>query len=143
MSTDNQNNPNRESDRKREDRDPVDASHGKDRIEIEKREAEGLNDMDKFSPMDGDLGDESEDRGDLPRQDRKNQNGYDPSVGVGNPEHSPKQVRPEGMHKTQAGKSGITSHEGDSYVNEDGTKKIATEKKENQDAVQNPGNKKN
>lgn len=138
MSTDN---PNKEKDRKRDDRDAVDASHGKDRIEIEKREAEGLNDMDKFAPMDGDLGDESEDKGDLPLQDKKNPNRYDPSLGVGNPDHESKQVRPEGMHKTQAGKSGITSHEDDSYVNPDGSKKIAPEKRENQEEVQNPGNK--
>jgi hypothetical protein len=142
MSTDKENNPNIESNRKREERDAIDASHGEDRIEIEKREAEGLNDMDKFAPMDGDLGDESEDRGDLPLQDRINRNRYDPAMGVGNPEHKSKNVRPEGMHKTYAGNSGITSHEGDSYVDEDGNKKIAPEKRENQDEVQNPGNKK-
>jgi hypothetical protein len=122
-------------------RKPLDASHGKDRIEIEKEEAKAFNDMGKFAPMNGDLGDESTDVKDLPIQERKNKNTYDPAMGVGGKQNEKSSKQPEGMHKTVPGKSGMSTEKGDSYVDKEGKKKIASEKREHQDEVQNPGNK--
>ena len=122
-------------------RKPLDAAHGKDRIEIEKKEAEKLNDMGTFAPMDGDLGDESRERGDASSQERKNQNAYDPAMGVGGKRDEESSNRPEGMHKMAPGSSGMSSTKEDSYVNKDGKKKIAEEKREHQEEVQNRGNK--
>lgn len=116
-------------DKNRESREPLNATHGKDRIEIEKKEAEGLNDMDKFAPMDGDLGDESKDQGDLPIQERKSNNGYDPALGTGGSRDSGIPSGARNMHVVDAGKSGITAKKGDSYVDKDGEKKVAEEKK--------------
>jgi hypothetical protein len=118
------------NDKNRDSRKPLNATHGKDSIEIEKKEAERLNEMGKFAPMDGDLGDESKDKGDLPVQERKNDNGYDPALATGG---SPNPERPsgsDGMHVVDAGSSGITAKKGDSYVDEDGNKKVAEEKKD-------------
>ncbi len=122
-------------------RKPLDAPHGKDWIEIEKEEAKAFNDMGKFAPMNGDLGDESMDVKDLPIQERKNQNIYDPAMGVAGKQNEASSNRPEGMHKTTLDGSVMSSSEEDSYVDKDGKKKIAEEKRENQDEVQNPGNK--
>jgi hypothetical protein len=131
-------NDNKNQDKNR--REPLDASHGKDRIEIEKKEAKGFNDMGKFAPMNGDLGDESKDVKDLPIQDRKNKNGYDPAMGVGGKKNTGSSNQSEEMHITTEGKSGITTGKEDSYVDENGNKKIASEKRKNQEEVQNPGN---
>lgn len=112
-------------------RKPLDASLGKDRIEIEKMEAQRLNDMGKFAPMGGDLGDESRDKGDLPIQERKNQNEYDPAMGTGGTPTTDGVAGQESMYVTQVGSSGITNKKGDGYVDEDGDKKVAEEKRKN------------
>jgi len=122
-------------------RQPLDAAHGKDRIEIEKKEAEAFNEMGKFAPMNGNLGDESKDVKDLPIQERQNKNEYDPAMGVGGKRNEGSSNRPEGMHKTAPGSSGMSTTKEDSYVNKDGKKKIAEEKREHQEEVQNSGNK--
>lgn len=143
MSTqDNKNTDDRKNQEDKNRREPLDASHGKDRIEIEKKEAKGLNDMDTFAPMDGDLGDESRERGDLSSQERKNQNAYDPAMGTGGSPSTGAQPGYDDTKISDKGTSGITAREEDSYVDEDGKKKIAAEKRKNQEDVQNPGNKK-
>lgn len=123
-------------------REPLDASHGKDRIEIEKKQAKKLNDMGTFAPMDGDLGDESRERGDASSQERKNQNAYDPAMGTGGSPNTGAQPGYDDTHISQKRGAGITANKEDSYVDEDGKKKIASEKRKNQEDVQNPGNKK-
>jgi hypothetical protein len=56
-------------------------NYGDDAIEIEKGEGEKIVYGSTFSPKDGDLGDESEDRGDLPSAIADNQ--YDPTLSTG------------------------------------------------------------
>ncbi|HKK39103.1 MAG TPA: hypothetical protein VJ949_06780 [Cryomorphaceae bacterium] len=143
MSTkDSKNTDNKENQEDKNRREPLDASHGKDRIEIEKKEAKRLNDMSTFAPMDGDLGDESRERGDESSQERKNQNVYDPAMGTGSSQNTGAQPGYDDTKISEKKNAGITAHEEDSYVDEDGKKKIAPEKRKNQEDVQNPGNKK-
>lgn len=125
-----------------EERTKLDATHGRDPIEIERNEGSGLSDMDKYAPADGDLGDESEDFGDVAQPDRGQTNRYDSAQGVGSSNYPKDPEIPEGMHITKGGKAGLAAGTEDSYVDKDGKKKIAKEKLENQDEVQNPGNKK-
>ncbi len=128
------------NDKNRDSRKPLDATHGNDRIEIEKKEAKGFNNMDEFAPMDGDLGDESTDTKDQPIQERKNKNAYDPAMGVGGKSNEISEHLPEGMHKVSPDHSSMNVNEHDSYV-ANGNKNIASEKFQNQKEVQNAGNK--
>lgn len=133
-----------EADREQTDseRTKLDGTHGRDPIEIERNEGSGLSDMDKYAPADGDLGDESEDFGDEAQPDTGQTNRYDSAQGVGSKNDPKDPQNPEGMHITKGGKAGLAAGKEDSYVDEEGKKKIAREKLENQEEVQNPGNKK-
>ena len=108
-------------------RNAMDAAHGDDEIEIAKNEAKRLNDMDTFTPRDGDLGDESTDFDDLPSDTKKHHNYYDPSASTGGKELDTEQT--DGMHIAEAGEAGIAFGE-DNYVDEDGKIEKAEEKKD-------------
>ena len=57
--------------------------YGDDEIEIEKGEGEKIVYGASFSPKDGDLGDESEDHGDLPTSVKEQGHAYDPTLSTG------------------------------------------------------------
>ena len=110
------------------DRSQVDAGHGDDAIEIERNEGRGFSDAGTYMPQDGDLGDESQDYGDLPREVRKNHNYYDASMGTGGQRKSPDPEIPEGMHVDDGRKVGLSYDDTDSYVDESGEPEIDEEK---------------
>ncbi len=58
---------------------------GDDAIEMEKGEGEKIVYGSSFSPADGDEGDESDDRGDLPSESKRNYNYFDPTLSDGSP----------------------------------------------------------
>lgn len=97
-------------------RNKIDATHGKDEIEIETNEARRINDMDTFAPTDGEIGDEATDFDDLPTEVRRNHNFYDPTLSTGGRE--PDYEKTDGMHIAEAGEAGIAFGE-DSYVDEE------------------------
>lgn len=107
-------------------RSEMDAAHGEDMIEIEKNEGRRISEMDQFTPMDGDLGDESMDLGDEIPETIKNHNYYDPAVSTGGSK-SPFDT-PEGLHITKGSRAGL-GYGDDGYVNEDGNPEKAEEKK--------------
>lgn len=115
-----------------EKRNKLDASHGKDEIEIEKNEGKRMDDMDTFLPMDGDLGDESVDYDALPDEDKKHHNYYDSTLSTGGSERNEDkldEVENLGIHVAEAGEAGIAFNE-DKYVDEDGEKDVAKEKEQ-------------
>jgi len=99
-------------------RSEMDATHGDDAIEIEMNEAERLSAMATFAPMDGDLGDESEDFEDLPIEERKNRNFYDPALSTGGKSGDSNKERPEGIHVSRAFQAGVSFKDKDSYVDD-------------------------
>jgi len=99
-------------------RSEMDATHGDDAIEIEMNEAERLSAMATFAPMDGDLGDESENFEDLPIEERKNRNFYDPALSTGGKSGDSNKERPEGLHVSRAFQAGVSFKDKDSYVDD-------------------------
>lgn len=109
------------------ERNQMDASHGSDEIEIENNEAKGINDMDTFSPMDGEVGDESTDYDDLPSDTKKNHNYYDPTLSTGGRKLDKEKIN--GLHISEAGEAGISFGK-DNYVeDEEDSKKHRKDKK--------------
>lgn len=118
-------------DKRSGNRSKLDASHGNDEIEIEKNEGKRMDDMDKFLPMDGDLGDESMDYDALPDEIKKNHNYYDATLSTGGSErneHQKNEIDNQGIHVAEAGEAGIAFNE-DKYVDEDGEIDVAEEKR--------------
>ncbi len=101
-------------------RSEIDATHGDDAIEIEINEAERLAAMTTFAPLDGDLSEESEDSEDLPVEERKNRNVYDPSLSAGGSSAATDREKPEGIHVSRAFQAGVSFKDKDSYVDEEG-----------------------
>lgn len=78
-----------------------------DAIEAEDDEGEKITFGMSFSPMDGDLGDESEDEGDLPETLIRNKNRYDPSLGTQPSDEPDNDELIEKMRITNEDKAGL------------------------------------
>lgn len=119
-----------EADREQEDteRTEVDAGHGEDAIDIERNEGQRFSDSATYMPTGGDLGDESQDYGDLPEQTRKNHNYYDASLASGGQRKSPDPENPEGMHIDDGRKVGLSFDEDEGYVDDAGNPEVDSEK---------------
>lgn len=100
------------------ERSEMDASHGEDAIEIERNEGRRFEESKAFSPFHGDLGDESEDVGDLPPADRKNKNFYNAAASVGENQEGMNPEDAEAMRIRKGRKAGVSFKEKDSYVDE-------------------------
>lgn len=109
-------------------RSEIDAGHGDDAIEIERNEGRRFSEAGTYMPQGGDLGDESQDFGDLPRQDQKNHNYYDPSLSSGGQRKTPDPEPPEGMHVDDGRKVGLSFDEDEGYVDDSGEPEIDDEK---------------
>lgn len=121
-----------------ENRNKLDASHGKDEIEIEKNEAKRMSDMDTFLPKDGDLGDEEVDYEALPDETKKHHNYYDSTLSSGGTDHEneiEEQVENSGIHIAEAGEAGIAFNK-DNYVDEDD--KLDVDEKRNNENGKSP-----
>lgn len=97
----------------------LDAAHGEDAIEIERNKGRKFEASKEFSPFHGDLGDETEDRGDLSATERAQQNQYNSAASVG---ESQDNKHPDGEEKMQikkGRKAGLSFTEKDSYIEDD------------------------
>lgn len=92
--------------------------HGDDAIEIEGLEGEKIVYGTNFSPKDGDLGDESEDEGDLPSEMRQTGRRYDPTLSTGKDEDKEEDELIEGIHIADEDEIGMAYGE-DKYIEEE------------------------
>lgn len=95
--------------------------YGEDAIEIDKGEGEKIVYGSTFSPKDGDLGDESEDRRDLPSSMRGNGHQYDPTLSTGASNEAEEEETDElkrGMRVVRQEDTGM-AYGPDNYVDDD------------------------
>ncbi len=101
------------------ERTEMDASHGEDAIEIERNEGRRFDESNEFSPFTGDLGDESEDLGDLTPAERKNKNFYNSAASVGEDQEGIDPEDAKAMLIKKGRKAGVSYSDKDSYVDDD------------------------
>lgn len=93
-------------------------NYGDDEIEIDKGEGEKIVYGASFSPKDGDLGDESEDHGDLPSSVKENGHAYDPTLSSGQVDTTTDQDElKQGIRVVDAGQIGMAFGP-DNYVDD-------------------------
>lgn len=92
--------------------DVTELTEGDDPVEIENEQADKITFGSSFSPADGDLGDESEDMGDLP-DSLKERNRYDPSMSTGETSYNQSELEENGMHITDADHVGLAYDDND------------------------------
>lgn len=109
-----------EADRELQDgkRSEMDATHGEDAIEIERNEGRRFAEAEVFAPFHGDLGDESEDMGDLSSTKRKNKNFYNSAASVGENQEGIDPEDAEAMRIKKGRKAGVSYQDEDSYVDD-------------------------
>lgn len=101
------------------ERTEMDATHGDDAIEIERNEGRRFAEAKEFTPFTGDLGDESEDMGDLSPADRKNKNLYNSAASVGEDQEGIDPDDTDAMRIKKGRKAGVSYKDEDSYLNID------------------------
>lgn len=103
--------------------DIIDAADGDDQIEIEQHQHEKFNDSTEFySAHDSAIGDDSEDKGDLPPLMQKQGHHYDPTLSSGKGDHADRDAYPEGYHITNESGAGM-AYGPDEYVKDSPQKK--------------------
>jgi hypothetical protein len=93
------------------DSDIIPLTDGDDAIEMESNEADKISYGATFSGGDGDLGDESEDRGDLPFT--SNENGYNPSLPDMPTQNLEDELEQNNMHVSNEQDAGIAFDDND------------------------------
>jgi hypothetical protein len=93
------------------DSDIAPLTEGDDAIEMESNEADKITYGSTFSGADGDLGDESEDRGDLPFTN--NENGYNPSLPEMPVQSLEEELEQNNMHVSNEQDAGIAYDDND------------------------------
>ncbi len=101
------------------ERSEMDATHGDDAIEVERNEGRRFTEFQEFAPFHGDLGDESEDMGDLSSTDRKHKNLYNSAASVGENQEGLDLDDAEALLIKKGRKAGVSYKDEDSYVNKD------------------------
>ena len=91
---------------------------GDDAIEMEMNEAEKITYGSSFSPMDGDIGDESEDINDLPVDFKRTGNRYDPTLSTGKKANTEAEELTKGIEVKEEDEIGM-AYGPDKYIDDE------------------------
>lgn len=97
----------------------LDAAHGEDAIEIERNKGRRFEDSKEFTPFHGNLGDETEDRGDLSATERMHKNQYNAAASAGENQERKSPDDGEALQIKRGRKAGLSFDEKDSYVEDE------------------------